>query len=63
MELGALHYTSAVLTPHAEDIVHGALTKDLWQDKNTEIECFGLLKNSFRIRFRKIYLYVGCKWD
>lgn len=36
MKLGALHYISAVLTLHAKYIVYGALTKDVWEDKNTE---------------------------
>lgn len=57
IKLGALHYISAVLTLHAKYIVYGALTKDVWKDKNTEftseIECFGPLKSSFRIWFQK----------
>lgn len=67
MKLGALHYISAVLTLHAKYIVYGALTKDVWEDKNTEftseMECFGPLKSSFRIWFQKTYLDVGCKWN
>lgn len=68
MELGALHYIAAVVTLHAEYLVHGALTKDVWEDKNpeftSEIQCFGALQSPFRVWFqKKTFLDVGCKWD
>lgn len=68
MELGALHYIAAAVTLHAEYLVHGALTKDVWEDKNpgftSEIQCFGALQSPFRVWFHKeTFLNVGCKWD
>lgn len=57
MELGALHYIAAVVTLHAEYLVHGALTKDVWEDKNpeftSEIQCFGALQSPCRVWFQK----------
>lgn len=61
MELGALHYIAAVVTLHAEYLVHGALTKDVWQDKNpeftSEIQCFGALQSPLRVWFQKKRLF------
>lgn len=64
MELGALHYIAAVVTLHAEYLVHGALTKDVWEDKNpeftSEIQCFGALQSPFRVWFQKKKDFSGC---